>query len=371
MKRILAVSLVVATLIQSHAQEFGQTTSTTATAAATQPSAGSDARERFASGLLSEEGENDLAAAAAAYRQAIQEFDRQREGAANAIFRLGEVYRKMGALEEAKVQYARILREFPDMVRLTELSHNSLFGDESRSAGAASGGFGGGEGLGGGGTAGMPGTRSAIANTTEEGAGYVDKEMSERYGMTVLRMQRSGTKPQPEQAGAVSTSGDVAPKDAAYFEKLMMQRYGLVPGRVGGPTQEAGGRTVAEVVQDEAKRITCINNLKQLGLAARIYATDHGDVFPSTVGVMSNEVSVTQTLVCPADPSHSPAPSWGEFDPAAHLSYEYSGASAREDYPQTVLFRCPIHGHVGLADGSVQQGHSQQSTVTPQAVDML
>jgi hypothetical protein len=96
MKAILVVSLVVATLIQSHAQGFGQTT-TTATAAAAPPSAGNDARERFASGLLSEEGEGDLAAAAAAYRQAIQEFDRQRDEAANAIFRLGEVYRKMGA----------------------------------------------------------------------------------------------------------------------------------------------------------------------------------------------------------------------------------------------------------------------------------
>jgi hypothetical protein len=125
------------------------------------------------------------------------------------------------------------------------------------------------------------------------------------------------------------------------------------------------------VVQDESKRIACVSNLKQLGLAARVYATDHGDVFPSAVGVMSNEVSVTKVLVCPSDPGHSPAPSWGEFDPAAHMSYEYSGASAREDYPQTVLFRCPIHGHVALADGSVQQGRGGQQAVTPQAVDML
>jgi len=90
------------------------------------PSAGNS----FAAGLLSEEAEQDLPSAAAAYRRTIQAFDRQRTEAANAIFRLGEVYRKMGRIEEAKVQYARILREFPDMVRLTELSHGLLLGEE-------------------------------------------------------------------------------------------------------------------------------------------------------------------------------------------------------------------------------------------------
>src|SRR4030095_16771833 len=35
-------------------------------------------------------------------------------------------------------------------------------------------------------------------------------------------------------------------------------------------------------------RIACVNNLKQLGLAARIWSNDHGDVFPWNVPVSSN-----------------------------------------------------------------------------------
>jgi tetratricopeptide (TPR) repeat protein len=120
-----AISLILALLITTgliHAQQPAQS--------AASPGRTAAPTDLYGAGLLSEEGEQDLASAEAAYRQAIQQFDRQREGAANAIFRLGEVYRKMGRTEEAKVQYARILREFPDMVRLTELSHTQLVGEE-------------------------------------------------------------------------------------------------------------------------------------------------------------------------------------------------------------------------------------------------
>jgi hypothetical protein len=50
-------------------------------------------------------------------------FDAQRETAAQAIFGLGESYRQQKRFTEARVQYARILREFvdfPDLVRLSQ-----------------------------------------------------------------------------------------------------------------------------------------------------------------------------------------------------------------------------------------------------------
>ena len=78
--------------------------------------------EALQRGILQEESELDLNAAAASYRALIAQFDAQRPLAANAIFRLGECYRRQGRAEEAKAQYARILREFPDQIYLCKLA---------------------------------------------------------------------------------------------------------------------------------------------------------------------------------------------------------------------------------------------------------
>src|SRR3989442_4539062 len=39
-----------------------------------------------------------------------------------------------------------------------------------------------------------------------------------------------------------------------------------------------------------AQRIACANNLKQIGLAARTWSNDHGDLFPWSVPMSSNGV---------------------------------------------------------------------------------
>lgn len=104
-----------------------------------------------------------------------------------------------------------------------------------------------------------------------------------------------------------------------------------------------------------AQRISCVNNLKQLCLAVRLWAGDNNDVFPSHILAMTNEINTPKILVCPADTNRQPAASWSEFGPA-HLSYEYLAADGNESQPQRVLFRCLVHrGNVGLCDGSVQQ----------------
>lgn len=89
--------------------------------ASTSPSA-----NPLATGAFEEEGNLDIGAAMTSYQSVISRFDGERPEAANAIFRLGECYRKLGRIEEAKVQYARILREFPDQVELTKLSQKYL-----------------------------------------------------------------------------------------------------------------------------------------------------------------------------------------------------------------------------------------------------
>ena len=155
---------------------------------------------------------------------------------------------------------------------------------------------------------------------------------------------------------------------------------------------------------NKSKRITCVNNLKQIGLAYRIWEGDHGNKYPmdvsatnggtmelSKVGtdawrnflVMSNELSTPRILICPAD-QRNEATNFGPNFGNMNISY-FVNLDAVEADPQMLLFgddnfemggvsvesgllhistNTPIawsaarHGHAGnvaLTDGSVQQ----------------
>ena len=73
--------------------------------------------------------------------------------------------------------------------------------------------------------------------------------------------------------------------------------------------------------RSKAVRINCVNNLKEIGLAYRVWASDHGDKYPmfvsvtnggvmemavtgdvaTTFQIMSNELYTPKILICPAD----------------------------------------------------------------------
>lgn len=106
--------------------------------------------------------------------------------------------------------------------------------------------------------------------------------------------------------------------------------------------------------KEKALSIACINNLKQFGLAVRVWALDNNDSNPPNVVCMSNELSTPKILVCPADTNRQAAADFFSFS-MANCSYEFLAPSEVTDKePQRVLSRCPIHGHIGLCDGSVQ-----------------
>lgn len=79
-------------------------------------------------GLFEEEADRNLDAAISNYQTLANAFDKDRQVAATAIFRLGECYRKLGRTNEAAAQYQRIVHDFGDQQTLVTLSRQNLAG---------------------------------------------------------------------------------------------------------------------------------------------------------------------------------------------------------------------------------------------------
>ncbi len=152
--------------------------------------------------------------------------------------------------------------------------------------------------------------------------------------------------------------------------------------------------------------IQCVRNLKQIGLAARMWSNDHGDLFPWQAStnkggtaefitasevfrhflVLSNELASPRILACPKDNQRKPTKVWNTGFGNHNCSY-FVSFDADEASPQTILsgdrnltggaqvgslilitptnrvgWGTNIHsgaGNLGLADGSAQQSTEQ------------
>jgi hypothetical protein len=113
-----------------------------------------------------------------------------------------------------------------------------------------------------------------------------------------------------------------------------------------------------QLARQRSQSIACINNMKQIGLAARIWANDHKDTFPPDLASMKNELVTPKVLFCPSAPGGVQATDWTQFNPAS-ISYQFLNPNGNELDPQKPLTTCPIHGHMGMSDGSVHAAAKQ------------
>ncbi len=79
-------------------------------------------------GLFEEQANRNLDAAIADYQSLAAQFDKDRQLAATAVFRLGECYRMQGKTNEAALEYQRIVNEFSDQTSLATLSRQNQAG---------------------------------------------------------------------------------------------------------------------------------------------------------------------------------------------------------------------------------------------------
>ncbi len=134
--------------------------------------------------------------------------------------------------------------------------------------------------------------------------------------------------------------------------------------------------------KEKSKSVQCVNNLRQIGLALRIWAGDHDDRFPFQVEdqakggtkafcdldsegydrasyrhfqAMANELSTTRILVCPDDESKQPADAFVDLSPETVTYQLRTGPQISDSNPLEVVGLCPIHRHVLRVDGSVQR----------------
>ncbi len=124
----------------------------------------------------------------------------------------------------------------------------------------------------------------------------------------------------------------------------------------------------------------CQRNLREIGLAFKVWALDHNDQYPFNVStnsggtrelcavgpdgfdqnaiahfrLISNELSNASFLVCPKDPRKHPAQNFSELGELTVTYRLRTGTNINSDNPQEVLAVCPIHGNRLFCDGNVR-----------------
>jgi hypothetical protein len=143
--------------------------------------------------------------------------------------------------------------------------------------------------------------------------------------------------------------------------------------------------------------ITCVNNLKQIGLAFKTWALDHQDHFPFNLStndggtmeycarnsdgfdsnvalhfqVMSNELSTPLILLCPRDHTTKPARDFSVLRAENVTYWMRSGTNVTDADPQGQLVKCPIDGNILHCDGTVTEAAAEPATARPAILDLL
>jgi hypothetical protein len=129
-----------------------------------------------------------------------------------------------------------------------------------------------------------------------------------------------------------------------------------------------------------AQATLCASQMRQIGLAFRLWSMDHGDQFPFNVSTnnagsqelcaptsdgfdrntprhlatLAQELGTAKILICPQDASKHPALDFQSLS-SSNVSYRLrTGLALSKTNGTEVLLECPLHGTRLLCDGSIE-----------------
>jgi hypothetical protein len=108
-----------------------------------------------------------------------------------------------------------------------------------------------------------------------------------------------------------------------------------------------------------AESVKCGNQITSICLGARIWASEHEEVLPSSFFTISNELASPRVLICPARYSADMIRPW-EPD-ANYYDYEIVTTNLSAADHDTPFIRCRVHGHTGYSDGTVFDGSHRRT----------
>jgi len=181
----------------------------------------------------------------------------------------------------------------------------------------------------------------AVLATTQPDNGAVAVDMSTEVQQEIERLKEL----------AARLKGEIGQLQQLQIENVKLRAQVAAPPELGLTAEEAESLAKAK---ERALSIACVNNLKQFGVAVRVWTLDNNGTNPPDVLSMSNELATPKILVCPADTMHQAATDWSSFT-MSNCSYEFLVPDEKDAdrEPMRVSVRCPIHGNIGLCDGSV------------------
>jgi hypothetical protein len=164
---------------------------------------------------------------------------------------------------------------------------------------------------------------SNVALSTTTAADDLNRLRAEHEEVTRLRAEVQ------QLQGEVATLSALRAENQRLAKELQAQ---------GNPGAEEDFITAAA---EKGERTKCINNLKQVMLAAIIYSRKHGGVMPADFETMRNEIRNEGITYCPAN--------------EGTVRYEIVSPGETLRDSAIVFARCHEHNHAALMDGSVHQ----------------
>lgn len=108
-----------------------------------------------------------------------------------------------------------------------------------------------------------------------------------------------------------------------------------------------------DAARQRSDSLHCINQLKQIGLAARIWSLDNWERCPTNFPAFANELQQPELLYCPANHARPAATNWSDVEWSRIDYVWYYTPGIIDGDPEFICCRCLVHGNYGKADGSV------------------